>query len=218
MRIASIATAALLTFLPFSAQAASFVGQFWDSPTGFRNVDQALAFADNNAATGTFTSTTIDYPNGSRGSMSDYTTITNFLGVDGLSYSGAVPSNLTTSVIRISGTFLPGAGTKTFSVGSDDGFALEVGGTEISRYSNPRGFRYTNVSHDAGAGPIDFVLTYYENYGHTGLHFKIDGQTVTDAIAAPTNAPAPVPVPAALPLLAGALGALGIARRRRNKA
>lgn len=214
MRFASIATAALLTFLPFSAQAASFVGQFWDSPTGFGTVDQAIAYADNNAVTGTFTSTTIDYPNGSTGSMSDYTSITTFLGVDGLSYSGVVPSNLKTSVIRISGTFVPGAGSKTYSVGSDDGFALTVGGTEISRYSNPRGFRYTNVNHDAGSGPVDFVLTYYENYGYTGLHFKIDGQTVTNAIAAPSSTPAPVPVPAALPLLAGALGALGIARRR----
>lgn len=208
--------AAAMAMLPVAGQAASYIGEFWNSPSGFSTIDAAISFADSNTATGKFVSTTIDYPNGSTRSFSDRNTMAAFLGVDAASFTGTTPSSLETSVFRISGTFMPGEGVKKYSVGSDDGFALEIGGTEIARHSRPRGFGYTNAYFDAGSGPVDFVLTYYENYGNTGLHFKIDHVTVTDAIAyAPSNAPAAVPLPAALPLMMAGLGVLGIAGRRR---
>ncbi|WP_193141103.1 PEP-CTERM sorting domain-containing protein [Meridianimarinicoccus sp. MJW13] len=218
MKITGIVVATTLVLSSGASHAASYLGEFWDSTRGFRSVDDAIGFANSTTTTGQFVSTMIDYPNGWIGSISDRRSISDFLGVDAASYTGTKPTSLQTSVVRISGRFQPGSGTKTFSVGSDDGFALSINGTEISRRSSPRGFGYTNVSYDVGSNPVDFVLTYYENYGYTGLHFKIDGKTVTDSIAvAPSNTPAPVPLPAALPMLALGLGALGVAGRRLRK-
>ncbi|QIE42375.1 VPLPA-CTERM sorting domain-containing protein [Meridianimarinicoccus aquatilis] len=205
------ALASVVIAAPIAAKAASYVGEFWDASSSFSTIAEANAFADSNTASGTFVSTAIDYPAGSVGSVSDSTSLEDFLGVDFASYVGTLPTSLSTSVLRVSGTFLPGAGLKTYSVGSDDGFSLMLNGTQISSRSAPRGFGYTAVDYDAGAGPVDFVLTYYENGGFTGVEFNIDGVVVDNSIAA-----ASVPVPAALPLLAAGLGALGLWGRRKS--
>lgn len=208
--IKAAALASVIFAAPIAAKAASYVGEFWDASASFNTIAEANAYADGNASTGTFVSTAIDYPAGSTGSISDTSTLETFLGVDYASYVGALPPSLQYSVFRISGTFLPGAGLKSYSVGSDDGFSLILDGVQISSQSAPRGFAYTDVDYDAGAEPVDFVLTYYENRGNTGVEFKVDGVVVDSSIAV-----APVPLPAALPLLAAGLGALGLWGRRK---
>jgi hypothetical protein len=112
--------------------------------------------------------------------------------------------------MRLTGFINLLAGTQTFSVGSDDGFRLTIGGTQISTANN-RGFATTNTVVDAGFGVTAVELIYYENSGNTGVNFSIDG-----ALAQAVGAPAPVPLPAALPLMLLGLGALGAAARRRK--
>lgn len=210
------ALAAVIVALPMASDAAGYHGEFWDATSSFASIDAALGFAASNAATGTFLSTAVDYPAGNPGSVGNATSLSSFLGVDFASYVGAIPASLSHSVFRVSGTFLPGAGLKTFTVGSDDGFSLLLNGTEVSRQSAPRSFGYTSVDVDAGPGPVEFVLTYYENGGSTGVEFKIGGAngTVVDSSIEAAH----VPLPAALPLLMAAVGALALHGRRRNAA
>jgi len=100
------------------------------------------------------------------------------------------------------------AGPQQFSVGSDDGFRLTIGGVEIATAGN-RGFATTSATRDLGAGLSAFELIFYENGGSTGVNFSING-----ALAAP----AAIPLPASLPLMLLGLGALGAAMRRRKTA
>ncbi|QIE42102.1 VPLPA-CTERM sorting domain-containing protein [Meridianimarinicoccus aquatilis] len=188
--------------------ASSFNGAYWDS-NAFSTVDQAIAYTENNAATATFLSTAIDYPNAG-GSITDNTTLQTFLGADGSTLSGAFTNKLDKSVFSFSGT-LDLIGTQSLKIGSDDGFALKLDGVEVLRHSAPRAFSYTIGSYEF-TGATTFELIYYENYGNTGVEFQINDTVVTSAMAAAQ--PAAVPVPAALPMLLAGLGAFGLIRRR----
>jgi hypothetical protein len=214
LKFTSLLTAAATTFALVAGPtfASSFNGAYWDS-NGFSTIDQAYAYTQNNTATATFNSTAIDYPNAG-GSITSNTTLQMFLGAtgDGLTLSGAQDNTLEKSVFTFSG-ILDLSGTQSIKVGSDDGFGLKLNGAEVLRYSTPRGFSYTFGTYDF-TGPTTFELTYYENYGNTGVEFLI-GDTIVNAAMAPApSAPPAIPVPAALPLLLGALGGLGLLRRR----
>ena len=208
MRRILVLAAAVLTLAAPAAQAMT-VGLFFDSDSSFANVDAAIAFAEGRQADARFASLAIDYPRGAD-HLSSSKTLAAFLGDDSGSLSGAGDRRLTTSVIVFRGWLDLGAGPQRFDVGSDDGFALTVGGTEISRFSNPRAFKTTSVMADAGAGLTPFELVYYENHGNTGVRFAVDGTVVTGAVP-----PSAIPLPATAPLAILALGTLALLRRRR---
>jgi len=60
----------------------------------------------------------------------------------------------------------------------------------------------------AGARPTAFEPVYDENFGATGVEFRIDGDLV--------GAVAPTPLPATLPLMVFGLGFSGFALRKRK--
>ncbi len=196
---------------PADAATAGFSGAFWNMGTS--SIDAALATVADRPADATFRSTAIDYPNGAALDTFDTDTLGAFLGADAGSLSGFGATTLDGSVFRFAGNLLLGAGPHTFTVGSDDGFALSIAGTEVAR-ANDRGFGLTSTTLDLADGPFAFALVYYENGGKTGVEFRVDGQIVDAAL----GAPAAVPLPAALPLLAAALGGIGLAARRRRGA
>lgn len=211
----SVAAAATFVLSAGASYASSFNGSYWNS-TGFNSIDQVYSYIETNDATATFDSTTIDYP-GASGSISDTTTLQDFLGAtgDGLSLSGAFNNTLEKSVFKISG-FINVNGLQSLKVGSDDGFGLKLDGVEVLRHSAPRAFAYTAGTYDF-TGPTSFELVYYENYGNTGVEFQINDQMVSSDIGVSgVNVPS-VPVPAGLPLIAGALGGLGVLRARSTK-
>lgn len=211
IKFTSILTAAAaLVLVAGPSIASSFNGAYWDA-NAFSTVDQAITYTENNAATATFQSTGIDYPNAG-GSITDNTTLQSFLGADGGTLSGAFTNTLEKSVFSFTGT-LDLTGTQALKVGSDDGFALKLDGIEVLRYSAPRAFNYTIGSYDF-SGATTFELIYYENYGNTGVEFQIGDTVVNSAMAA--SQPSAVPVPAALPMLLAGLGAFGLIRRRRT--
>ncbi len=203
-------TLALIAALFLAAPAqATTIGYFHDSASSFRDVDAAIAFARGLTADATFTSSAIDYPAGAD-TLSSNKTLAAFLGADAASIDRNAELELTTSVAVFRGWLDLASGPLKFSVGSDDGFALFVGGTELSRFSNPRAFKTTDVMADLGAGRTPFELIYYENFGNTGVRFAIDGTIVTGV--AP---PAAIPLPATAPLVLLGLGAVFLLRRRR---
>jgi len=197
-----------------SASAATFDGTFWDLPWG-PGESLAVYYAEKLAPTASFTSSAIDYPNGTGGSIDDGTTLATFLGADAATLTGAGYTTLDGSVFRFTGYLDISAGMHTFTISSDDGFVLNFfnqdGTKALIASAGSRAYSSTFVDVLYAADTLTrFELYYYEDYGATGVQFLIDGQ-----IAAPADAPSDVPVPAAGLLLAGALGAFGFARRRK---
>ena len=215
MKLKSIGLAIIVAMGATTASAATISGTFWDADTPFRTIDDAIAFADSNTATAGFESTAVDYPGGSRRTTSSRrTTLADYLGDDAASLTGGGDIAVERSVFRFTGMLDLAAGTHVFRVGSDDGFRLEIGGAVVAEQVRPRGFRHTTRSFTTTGGPTEFVLTYFENYGRTGVEFRLN-DVIVDAAAL-----APIPLPASLGGALLGIGALGIVahRRRRNAA
>lgn len=190
-----------------SASTVQFEGEFWDASSGVGSLSTALSVMTN-PATATFDSTAIDYPNGAGGSISDSTTLSAFLGADAGSLSGAAGSTLGGSVFRFTGFLDLGAGGHMFTVGSDDGFQLSLGGSVLSSFGGLRAYDETSAFSGL-SGVQAFELIYFENAGDTGVTFNIDGELAQAALPA-------VPLPASGLLLLGAVGGFGALRRKRS--
>ena len=192
-----------------TSQAATFTAEFWNSDSRFGNINQAVAFTENNPVTATFQSTGIDYPAGGTNNISSTTTLASFIGTDASTIVGDGTATIETSVLRFTGfvDLLPG--NQEFIVGSDDGYRLEINGTQISQRFRPRAFRTTTTNTDPGEGRATFELFFFENFGSTGLEVFIDGEIVTAA---------PVPIPAGLPLILTALSTLAYLKRHQRPA
>ncbi len=204
----SLFIVALAATVPAAASAVTFRGEFWDTTASINTIDEALAYIDVNSVDATFRSTAIDNPNGSCNVQSSRNTLASFLGNDAATLSGFGSAHVEGTLLRFTGFLDLLPGKQKFVVGSDDGFRLIIGETELGR-ANARGFTNSSFDLDAGSGRTAFELVYFERAGDAGVRFSIDG-----ALAAP----AVVPLPAALPMLLAGVGALDIVSSRRRKA
>jgi hypothetical protein len=184
-----------------SAGAASFNGTFWNAPAStFATITDAIGFATSNTPDATFQSTAIAYgdtPGFAIGSLSD------FLNADAGSIVGDGGVNFQESVLRLTGFSFLTTGD-AITVTSDDGFLLNIGGSEFSRFEGLRGPNGTTSNAFAGpTGRYAVELWYFE------------GQT-RQARLASNLTPAPIPLPAGGLLLLTALAGGGILARRRK--
>jgi len=189
------------------AAATTFYGEFWDVANPNYSINQALNAIDGVAPTATFNSSLIDYPNGNPTNQSSNRSLANFLGTDAASIVGDATATITTSVFRFTGMVELLPGQQTIALGSDDGYRLRLNNVVVSQQNRPRAFRTTTVDDDVGTGIVPFELIFYENYGRTGVEFRIDNTLAT---------PAPVPLPASAGLGLLGLIALGALRKRRR--
>ncbi|GAA4649511.1 hypothetical protein GCM10023116_17850 [Kistimonas scapharcae] len=128
-----------------------------------------------------FTATTFSYTDHGRHTLSD------FLGVeDSHTLFGNPDAHLHTMAFRFSGYIDLKAGDHHFSVGSDDGFVLRVGGRDISRYDGNRPYSRDNkgsgdfhVDRD-GLYPVELI--YWENGGKAKLDVELEGQSINPDI------------------------------------
>lgn len=206
-----------------SAVGVGFQGEFWDAGS-LSNLDAALAVIDSRSADATFTSSVIDYPRGSGGSITDNTALSTYLADDAASLIGAPDIGdvkLGGSIFRFTGFLDLTEARNTFKVGSDDGFRLTLGdpGTPLftMAHTGQRGFRSTTQTATL-SGLVAVELIYFENAGRTGVEFRVNDVFASGAAAPQQTQPSAVPIPATLPLLLGGLGFGAIWLRRRKAA
>lgn len=221
-------------------------GFFWtDFGPTFTNA-AADAVIAGTAPTATFHSTAVDYPNGPATTHSSGNTLATHLGVDAGSLDPAAAGAgniLTTSLFRFTGfinilaehdtNLATGDIDVFFTLGSDDGSRLRIGGVTVIDNGGLHAFStVTNTANFAEPGLYPVEIIHYENTGVTGIEWKSSiGGAATAAGAVivpagvlyrtiPTVEPEPEPdgvaEPGVLLLLGGGLTALaGLARRRR---
>lgn len=206
-----LCTIATATMLATPATSATIFGEFWDAAGPLGSIAQAEVVIAGGAPDATFMSSGIDYPIGPQTTVVDAsTTLEEYLGADAASIVGTTPTDLTYSVFRFSGFLELTAGMNTVSVGSDDGFVLDLNGSALS-FDGNRSFATTSVMFDNPTTElIPFELIYWENTGLTGIEFSLNGEIVTGEGRTPTVVP--LPATAGL-LLIGGLG-FGLLRRR----
>lgn len=228
LNIAGLAAAVLMA-TGSVASAATFNGTFWDVDINGSNaipgsttqtpgnpdnniVDNlvdALAIIDFRPGNATFDSTFIDYPQGGgANSTSNGVSLSTFLGTDASSLNGPVGIGDTVmrgSVFEFTGVVNFLAGVNSFSVASDDGFLLEIGGAEVARFDGTRAIGSPSTfDYDAGAGgnkAVRFVFFEDQNV-QVGVQVTLNGDLM-----------APVPLPAAAWMLIAGLGGLFGLRR-----
>ncbi|WP_211826939.1 cadherin-like domain-containing protein [Kistimonas asteriae] len=138
-----------------------------------------------------FTATTFSYTDHGRHTLSD------FLGVeDSHTLFGNPDAHLHTMAFRFTGYIDLKAGDHHFSVGSDDGFVLRVGGRDISQYDGNRPYSRDNKGsgdfHADREGLYPVELIYWENGGKATLDVELDGQSINpDTLFKPRAAAEP---------------------------
>lgn len=197
--------------LSIGAQAAVLVGvtgEFYDFSGPVTSVtDAETMIAASSGPDATWTVSGIDYPNGAASNVNDATLLSSFLGADSATLSADF-TNLSTSAMRFVGQILLDGSETSFEVGSDDGFVLRIGGSEISRFETQRSFSTTFAANPLSPGLYTFELIYFENGGDTGIEFGVDGNIVAAGAA-------PVPLPgAAFFMITGLAGVFSRYRQR----
>lgn len=155
-----------------SGLAPGLQGSIYTSVAAINTLAQAEAVVTAaSAPDATFFATEIDYPNGTPPNAAT-STLGNFLGVDGASISAPalLPTALTRMVFVFDGYLNVGtAGTYSFTVGSDDGFQLDIDGVMVTNFPALRGFANTTGNATLNAGYHTIRLIYWENLAQEGL-------------------------------------------------
>lgn len=211
MRTVQLAAVVLLGS-SMSLSAATFQGTFWDAPANEFNpsgaeigdpngggLQKAIDYANNNAATATFTSTSLDY--GNAGSNWVIGSLSDFLNADAGSIVGTNTANIQESVFRFQGKSYFEDG-QDYTVTSDDGFRLVADNMSIFEYGGNRPPNQSSTyTWDKGTGVYDVTLWFYEgNFTQVRLTSNI----------------APVPLPASGLMVLASLAGLGAVARTRK--
>lgn len=150
-------------------------GNVWDYAAG--DITEAIGVTTTLAPSSTFLSSLQDYPLGPAPTVFQPDTLGAFLGADAASLSGSVRDidSIFGKIFVFQGFIaISNPTTYTFTVGSDDGFRLKIGGETVTEFVNSRPFGFS--SGDAsfsqpGLYPVE--IFYWANAGgQSGLQFE----------------------------------------------
>lgn len=156
-------------------------GEVYDSAASIGGLTDALAVLAGSPV-GTFQSSALDYPQGA--SDTGGSDVAAFLGSDAASLSGGGATAMDTVVFRWTGYLKLDAGTHDFSVSSDDGFRLTIGGEVVTEFTGNRPFgTSTGSASFAQSGLYEVELIYWENGGLNGIEVtsSATGGTIVDS-------------------------------------
>jgi hypothetical protein len=209
------------------------------STTNIGTLAQAnILMSSSGGPTATFTTTEVCFPDCAGTSMSDSSTMTQFLNghASNFSYTGAnQPSSIDHSAIVLNGYIaITQTGTYNFNLGSDDGSQLTIGGQTVINNDSDHAFSF--ASGDATftqTGLYAISISYFEDGGSTGLDLFaknpngtcVIGRTASCASGSERTGllysslpSSPAPEPASLAIFGAGLAGLAALRRRRGKA
>lgn len=200
-------------------------GKIWDYAAG--DIAEARLVTQTQPASAGFNASLLDYPNGAAPVVVAPGSVGEFLSVDAGSLTGTVRGDASVfGKIFIFSGFIAIAqpGLYTFTVGSDDGFGLNIGGQSVAEFSDSRRFGFSSGDATFSApGLYPVELFYWANAGgESGLQFEstvfgglsygnsgVAGSGLVPTPVLYTNIPAPGSASLAL------FGTLLLARRRR---
>jgi len=189
--------------------------------------------------TATFTTTEICFPDCAGTSISDSSTMTQFLNghTSSFSYTSATqPTSIDHSAITLTGYIsITSAGTYNFNLGSDDGSSLSIGGTSVINNDTDHSYQVDSGSATfTQAGLYAISLQYFEDSGSTGLELYASdnsgncvigrsancasGSTTTGLFYSSLPSSTPAPEPASILIFGAGLGGLALVRRRSRRA
>jgi flagellin len=159
------------------------VGSVYNSPVGINSLAQAENVVATQPVLSTFVASAIDYPNGAANIGGG--NIGAFLGADAASLAnpGAAGAGMNRKVFVFEGEIdIPVDGNYNFSVGSDDGFNLQINGATVIERTTNRAFATTNGNTNLTAGTHAIRLLYWENSGGNGVEFtsSLTGGAIVD--------------------------------------
>lgn len=204
-----------------AAEVPSFIGDgltgsIWTSYAP--NIAGSRAITSIGSAAVSFAARAMDYPQGAD-FVDSGSPLNDFLGTDAASLIGldGATENSSGKVFTFTGFIaIRGPGTYRFTVASDDGMELLIGGQRVTAFDGDRGFDPTSGSGDfAESGLYTIDLLYWANdNGESGMAFSwLRPGDLDPAIVSSADLYTIIPTPSAAALLA--LGGLMAARRRR---
>lgn len=112
-------------------------------------------------------------------------------------------------------TYGPGIYTGTYTLAGGTSYSIDLDGSITAHYS----IYSTSLGFNTGMLASDYAGVYSGSDTDVSYFFVVEGTgTVTVTLDTPSDQTPVVPLPASLPLLAGALGAVGYVSRRRKAA